>query len=75
VATEHLEIRPRPDARTVAHATLACHACDAPVALPDSPALVGDALACPFCGAGGLVRDFLQFGTPSRPARVVVRIR
>jgi len=75
VATEHLEIRPRPDTRTVAHATLACHACDVPVAPPAEPALVSDAIECPFCGAGGPIRDFLSFGTPGRPARVVVRIR
>lgn len=55
--------------------TLACPDCDAPVALPDgrsvSPA---HALACPFCGHSGVVRDFLSLASPSRPARVIVRV-
>jgi hypothetical protein len=32
-------------------------------------------LACPFCGESGAVRDFLSLTPPSRPARVVVRVR
>ena len=53
--------------------TLACPRCDAPVALagPLSPAAV---IACPFCGHGGPLREFLSLGAPTRPARVVVRV-
>jgi DNA-directed RNA polymerase subunit RPC12/RpoP len=73
VAIEHLEIRPGLDPQTIAHATLACSACDAPIA-PPRRARVTDAIGCPYCGTGGLIRDFLSFATPGRPARVVVRI-
>jgi hypothetical protein len=53
--------------------TLACPRCDAPVALagPLSPMAV---IACPFCGHGGPLREFLSLGAPTRPARVVVRV-
>jgi len=53
--------------------TLACPRCDAPVALagPLSPVAV---IACPFCGHGGPLREFLSLGAPTRPARVVVRV-
>jgi hypothetical protein len=53
--------------------TLACPDCDAPVAIagPMSPAA---ALACPYCGHAGALRDFLSLAPPSRPARVVVRV-
>jgi hypothetical protein len=53
--------------------TLACPHCDLPVAPPGrlSPA---DPLGCPFCAHAGRVRDFLSLETPSRPARVVVRV-
>jgi hypothetical protein len=53
--------------------TLACPACDAPV-LPAGPVSPPDAVACPYCGRAGLVRDFLSLGEPTRPARVVVRV-
>ena len=53
--------------------TLACPHCDAPVALagPLSPVA---AIACPFCGHGGPLREFLSLRAPTRPARVVVRV-
>jgi len=53
--------------------TLACPRCDAPVALagPLSPVA---AIACPFCGHGGPLHEFLSLGAPTRPARVVVRV-
>jgi len=53
--------------------TLACPRCDAPVALagPRSPVA---AIACPYCGHGAPLRDFLSLGAPTRPARVVVRV-
>lgn len=69
-----LEIRREQRARHLADATLACPSCDAPVALADSPAAVGDPLGCPFCAHGGSVRDFLSFSTPGRPARVTLRV-
>ena len=56
-------------------ATLACPACDAPVALAGERVAPGDALDCPFCAHGAAVRDFLSFGTPTRPARVQVWAR
>jgi hypothetical protein len=59
----------------LASGTLACPECDAPV-LPGDGALSPAApLACPFCGETGAVRDFLSLAPPSRPARVVVRVR
>ena len=53
--------------------TLACPHCDAPVALA-GPVAPSAALACPYCGHGGAVREFLSLAAPTRPARVVVRI-
>jgi len=57
----------------LASGTLACPRCDAPVhaAGPLTPAAP---LACPFCGHGAAVRDFLSLGEPTRPARVEVRV-
>jgi hypothetical protein len=54
--------------------TLACPRCDAPVALAGavSPA---EPLGCPFCRHAGAVRDFLSLASPTRPARVEVRVR
>ncbi len=54
--------------------TLACPRCDAPVATPDRPLGVADAMACSWCGHGAVVRDFLSLGAPTRPTRVVVKI-
>ena len=58
----------------MAAATLACPACDAPVALPERSVAPSRALSCPYCGRAGAVRDFLSFGDPVRPARVMVRV-
>jgi hypothetical protein len=58
----------------LATGTLACPACDAPVAPGDGPLSPADALRCPYCGRDGAVRDFLSLTPPSRPARVVVRV-
>jgi hypothetical protein len=57
----------------LATGTLACPDCDAPV-LPAGPLRPADALACPWCGRDGAVRDFLSLGEPTRPAHVVVRV-
>jgi hypothetical protein len=66
----------RRDARPglLAAGTLACPGCDAPVAIA-GPLSPGAPLACPFCGHGAALRDFLSLATPTRPARVEVRIR
>jgi hypothetical protein len=53
--------------------TLACPHCDAPVGLP-GPASPADALACPFCGHAGALRDFLSLAAPTRPAHVEIRV-
>lgn len=59
----------------LATGTLACPACDAPV-LPSVRAMSPpDPIACGFCSHAGAVRDFLSLGEPTRPTRVVVRIR
>ncbi|HYP48634.1 MAG TPA: hypothetical protein VEQ61_08370 [Thermoleophilaceae bacterium] len=59
----------------LATGTLACPACDAPV-LPELGAMsVTDPIACGFCGHGGPAREFLSLAEPTRPTRVVVRVR
>lgn len=54
--------------------TLACPECDAPVALGDRPLSPTHPLACPYCRHGARLRDFLSLASPSRPARVEVRV-
>jgi hypothetical protein len=34
-----------------------------------------DPMACGYCGHAGAVRDFLSLAEPTRPTRVVVRVR
>jgi hypothetical protein len=58
------ELRTTTRTRRVAAGSLACGRCDAPVAL-----------TCPFCAHAAPVRDFLSLADPTRPARVVVRVR
>ncbi len=58
----------------LATGTLACPRCDAPVALSSRVASPADPLGCPFCGHAGAIRDFLSLATPSRPARVHLRV-
>lgn len=67
------EVRHADRSAVVATGSIACPSCDAPVALggPQPPTA---ALACPFCGHEGHVRDFLSLASPTRPARVVVRL-
>jgi hypothetical protein len=64
----------RTDGR-LAVGTLACPSCDAPVAVGPEAVPLTQALICPFCARRGPVRDFLSLATPSRPARVIVRVR
>lgn len=58
----------------LATGTLACPACDAPVAPPTWALTPADAVACPFCYHGARARDFLSIEAPARPARVDVRV-
>ena len=59
----------------LASGTLACPACDAPVAPVVGELLApADPLACPYCTHGGAVRDFLSLAAPTRPAHVSVRV-
>jgi hypothetical protein len=58
----------------VAVGTLACPECDAPVALGERRVSPPDPLSCPFCAHHAAARDFLSLKTPTRPARVAVRI-
>ena len=57
----------------LATGTLACPACDAPVA-PIGTMAPADPLGCPVCAHSGAVRDFLSLTDPTRPARVDVRV-
>lgn len=58
----------------VAVGTLACPACDAPVALGDTRVAPPDPLGCPFCDHRAPAREFLSLRAPVRPARVAVRL-
>jgi hypothetical protein len=71
--TGSYEVRRETRHAPMAVGTLACPACDAPVALA-GPAHPADVLACPFCGHADVLRGFLTLGAPTRPARVVVRV-
>ena len=59
----------------LASGTLACPACDAPVLPAPHGMSPSDAITCGYCRHGGAVRDFLSLAEPTRPARVVVRVR
>ena len=59
----------------VAHGTLACPSCDAPVALAGARVAPPDPIDCPFCDHHAAAREFLSLITPGRPARVAVRLR
>jgi hypothetical protein len=72
VGGAHEERRAR-EAGSLGTGTLACPRCDAPVA-PLGTMAPADGLGCPFCGHAGAVRDFLSLATPTRPARVRVRV-
>jgi hypothetical protein len=69
------ELRTTTRSRRVASGSLACGRCDAPVALTAGPVALTDPLTCPFCAHTAPTRDFLSLADPSRPARVVVRVR
>jgi len=73
--TEHHELRRAHSSRQVATGTLACPSCDAPAAIGPAPMALADDLVCGFCSHRGTVRDYVSLGRPTRPTRVVVRIR
>jgi hypothetical protein len=54
--------------------TLACSRCDVPIAIGTQVLSISDRLTCPFCHHDGPVRDFLSLASPTRPARVVLRV-
>jgi hypothetical protein len=58
----------------LADGTIACPACDVPVAIGHAPIMVGAALSCPFCGHRGPARAFLSLSRPTRPTHVVLRV-
>jgi uncharacterized paraquat-inducible protein A len=71
---KHVRIEQRIGATDrLATGTLACPACDAPVA-PAGRMSPAQRIGCPYCGHPGAVRDFLSLAAPARPARVAVRI-
>jgi len=59
----------------LASGTLACPACDAPVAPLLRPMGPAEPLGCGFCLHHGTVRDFLSLSAPTRATHVVVRVR
>jgi hypothetical protein len=68
------EIRRVSRTTTLAVGTLACPACDAPIAPGTDRLGPASPLSCPFCGHDARVRDFLTLGAPTRPAHVVVKV-
>jgi len=71
----HHELREAGGSWHLADGTLACPACDAPI-LPGAGAMSPpDPISCSFCAHAGAVRDFLSLAKPTRPTRVVVRLR
>ena len=67
---EHFRVAKR---TVLAHGTLACPHCDAPVA-PDGAVTPAQPMACPYCSHAGAVRDFLSLDAPTRPAHVTLRV-
>jgi hypothetical protein len=67
---EHIRTETR---RVLAHGTLACPECDAPVA-PSGPVTPASHMACPYCFHHGAARDFLSLESPTRPAHVELRV-
>jgi len=54
--------------------TLACDRCDAPIDPGSEPISLHQNLTCPYCRRQGPARDFLSLASPTRPARVAVRV-
>lgn len=70
----HEELR-KADSTQVAVGTLACGECDAPIAIGGETLSPADPLTCPYCQRHGPVREFLSLEPPTRPTRVIVRMR
>lgn len=71
----HVQVRRSVRSNALGVGTLACARCDAPVALGGQPVSPSEWLTCPFCDHHGPAREFLSLSLPTRPARVVVRVR
>jgi hypothetical protein len=65
----------RESAWQLATGTLACPGCDAPILPSPGGMSPADRISCGFCREAGVVSDFLSLGEPTRPTRVVVRVR
>jgi hypothetical protein len=74
VAAAYEQTQRPASSRRLGTGTLACRHCDAPVAVGVDPLLLTDQLICPFCDHRAPARDFLSLASPTRPARVVVRV-
>jgi hypothetical protein len=74
IAVAHEEKRRAIRRTALGVGTLACGRCDAPIAVGGHSLSIADELSCPFCDNRGPVRDFLSLASPTRPARVVVRV-
>jgi uncharacterized Zn-finger protein len=71
----HVDVDPRvARVGTLGSGTVACPACDAPVAIGPVPMRPHQPLSCPYCGRRGALREFLSLAAPTRPARVEVRL-
>jgi hypothetical protein len=68
------EIRRLSRSTVLAIGTLACPECDAPVAPAAGGMRPAELLRCPYCWHTGAAREFLILESPSRPARVAVRV-
>jgi hypothetical protein len=74
-ARAYVEERRWRHAEELCVASLACPRCDAPVTAGPAPLPVVAELCCPFCEHRAPAREFLSLERPTRPARVVVRVR
>jgi hypothetical protein len=71
----HEELRRSVRSTQLAAGTLACPRCDAPVAIGERVLTPEDGLTCPYCNHGAPLREFLSLVPPTRPTRVIVRVR
>ncbi len=69
------EIRPERRRNALIEGTLACPACDLPVAPPGGRAPLHADVACPTAVAPAPCATSSPFELPTRPARVVVTVR
>jgi hypothetical protein len=72
--TPYVQERPAVRSDRLCGGTLACDRCDAPIALGAEPISLAQTLSCPFCQRHAPARDFLSLASPTRPARVAVRV-